>query len=232
VKPAAKRADILEIDSLAGAPGLKKVGILVIDDDQVSQAALTSILDAEGWRVRVVAEIPKAMSELASGQWSLVVVNVGLTDVSGPLFMILKDLAQGEADAPADAEVDDSGPRGIRVLFLVPGPLAGTAKPILTREKLPFFTKPYHLHDFLEKVSDLLVATGSIEDPIRSMSDFNFGSRAQRERTEAKRAPQNPMFASRDDYQMTEEEMLEWERSEAEAKKKSEEEKKERQQRF
>jgi hypothetical protein len=40
------------------------------------------------------------------------------------------------------------------------------------------------------------------------------------------------MFASRDDYQMTEEEMLEWERSEAEAKKKSEEEKKERQQRF
>jgi len=229
MKPAAKWADILEIDSLAGAPGLKKVGILVIDDDEVSQAALTSILDAEGWRVRVVAEIPKAMSELASGQWSLVVVNVGLTDVSGPLFMILKDLAQGEADAPADAVVDDSRPRGIRVLFLVPGPLDSTAKPVLTREKLPFFTKPYHLHDFLEKVSDLLVATGSIEDPIRSMSDFNFGSRAQRERTESKRAPQNPMFASRDDYQMTEEEMLEWERSEAEALKKQEEAKKERQ---
>ncbi len=208
---------------------MKKVGILVIDDDAVSQTALTSILDAEGWRVRVVGEIPKAMAELASGQWSLVIVNVGLTEVAGPLFMILKDLAQGDADAPHDAVLDDSRPRGIRVLFLIPGPLADIAKPVLIREKLPFFTKPYHLHDFLEKVSDLLVATGSIEEPIRVMSDFSFGSRAQRERTEARRAPQNPMFASREEYQMTEEEMLEWERSEAEARKKQEEEKKERQ---
>ncbi len=229
MEPAASPADILQIDSLAGAPVVKKVGILVIDDDASSQGALTSILDAEGWRVRIASEIPKAMAELASGEWSLVIVNVGLTDVTGPLFMILKDLAQGEADAPAGASIDDSRPRGIRVLFLVPGPLAKTAKPVLERERLPFFTKPYHLHDFLEKVSDLLVATGSIEDPIRSMSDFSFGSRAQKERTESKRAPQNPMFASRAEYQMTEEEMLEWERSEAEAKKKQEEELKERQ---
>jgi CheY-like chemotaxis protein len=205
-----------------------RVGILVIDDDTSSQGALTSILDAEGWRVRIASEIPQAMTELASGQWSLVIVNVGLTDVTGPLFMILKDLAQGEADAPIGAALDESQPKGIRVLFLVPGPLAKTAKPILERERLPFFTKPYHLHDFLEKVSDLLVATGSIEDPIRSMSDFSFGSRAQRERTESRKSPSNPMFASRDDYQMTEEEMLEWERSEEEAKKKHQEEMKER----
>jgi CheY-like chemotaxis protein len=206
-----------------------KVGILVIDDDAVSHGALSSILDAEGWRVRVVSEIPKAMTQLASGEWSLVIVNVGLTDVSGPLFMILKDLAQGEADAPPGAKIDDSQPRGIRVLFLIPGPMAKTAKPVLERERLPFFTKPYHLHDFLEKVSDLLVATGSIEDPIRSMSDFSFGSRAQKERTESRKTPSNPMFASREDYHMTEEDMLEWERSEAEAKKKQEEEIKERQ---
>ena len=102
------------------------------------------------------------MSELASGQWSLVVVNVGLTDVSGPLFMILKDLAQGEADAQADAVVGPTipDPAAFGFCSVVPGPLASTAKPVLTREELPFFTKPYHLHDFLEKVSDLLVATG------------------------------------------------------------------------
>jgi CheY-like chemotaxis protein len=205
-----------------------KVGILVIDDDASSQGALTSILETEGWRVRIVSEIPHAMNQLASGEWSLVIVNVGLTGASGPLFMILKDLAQGEADAPAGASVDESRPRGIRVLFLIPEALVADTKPILEREKLPYFSKPYHLHDFLERVSDLLVATGSIEDPIRSMTDFAFGSRAQRERTDLRKSHANPMFASRDDYQMTEEELLEWERSEEEAKKKHEEELKEK----
>ena len=56
-----------------------KVGILVIDDDASSQGALTSILETEGWRVRIVSEIPHAMNQLASGEWSLVIVNVGLT---------------------------------------------------------------------------------------------------------------------------------------------------------
>ena len=104
--------------------------------------------------------------------------------------------------------MDDSRPRGIRVLFLIPEALVADTKPIFEREKLPYFSKPYHLHDFLEKVSDLLVATGSIEDPIRSMTDFAFGSRAQRDRADLhlRKPHANPMFASRDDYQMTEEE--------------------------
>lgn len=205
-----------------------QVGILVVDDDVVSQQALKSILDSEGWRVRIASFVTTAMAELASGEWSLAIVNVGLTEVSGPLFMILKDLAQGVADAPEDAVLDETRPKAIRVLFLVPATMASTARPVLDRESLPYLMKPYHLHDFLEKVSELLVQTGSIEDPIRSMNDFSFGSRKQKERTESKKAPANPMFASRDDYQMTEEEMLEWERSEEEAKKKHEEEMKER----
>ena len=205
-----------------------QVGILVVDDDVVSQQALKSILDSEGWRVRIAPFVTTAMAELASGEWSLVIVNVGLTEVSGPLFMILKDLAQGVADAPEGAVVDKTRPKAIRVLFLVPQTMATTARPVLDRESLPYMMKPYHLHDFLEKVSELLVETGSIEDPVRSMNDFSFGSRKQKERTESKKAPANPMFASRDDYQMTEEEMLEWERGEEEAKKKHEEELKER----
>ncbi len=205
-----------------------QVGILVIEDDVVSQQALKSILDSEGWRVRIAPFVTTAMAELASGEWSLVIVNAALTELAGPLFMILKDLAQGVADAPEDAVIDESRPKGIRVLFLVPQTIEKSARAMLDREKLPYLIKPYHLHDFLEKVSDLLVQTGSIEDPIRSMKDFSFGSLAQKERTHSKKAPANPMFASRDDYQMTEEEMLEWERSEEEAKKKHEEEMKER----
>ena len=106
---------------------MAEVGILIIDDDIVSQRALKNVLDSEGWRVRIVPLVSAAMLELASGQWSLVIVNVAMTDVRGPLFNILKDLAQGDADAlegdadaPEGAEVDAARPKRIRVLFLVP----------------------------------------------------------------------------------------------------------------
>ena len=99
---------------------MAEVGILIVDDDVVSQRALKNILDSEGWRVRIVPLASAAMLELASGEWSLVIVNVAMTDVRGPLFSILKDLAQGAADAPEGASVDESRPKRIRVLFLVP----------------------------------------------------------------------------------------------------------------
>ena len=110
---------------------MAEVGILIIDDDIVSQRALKNVLDSEGWRVRIVPLASAAMLELASGQWSLVIVNVAMTDVRGPLFNILKDLAQGDADAPEGAEVDAARPKRIRVLFLVPLLAAPAAQPIL-----------------------------------------------------------------------------------------------------
>ena len=65
---------------------MAEVGILIIDDDVVSQRALKNVLDSEGWRVRIVPLASHAMAEIASGVWSLVIVNVSLTDVRGPHF--------------------------------------------------------------------------------------------------------------------------------------------------
>src|SRR5256885_3924678 len=56
---------------------------------------------------------------------------------------------------------------GVRVLFLVPELAAPEAQPALEHEQLPYSLKPFHLHDFLEKVSDLLLETGAIPQPIR-----------------------------------------------------------------
>ena len=146
-----------------------------------------------------------------------------LTDVRGPLFNILKDLSQGAADAPDGASIDESRPKRIRVLFLVPMLAVTHAQPILEQESLPYIVKPYHLHDFLGKVSELLVETGTLVDPIRGIGDFSGTGRRQKGVREA-RKKRSSMFAARDDYQMSEEEMLEWERSEEEARKKREKE--------
>jgi PleD family two-component response regulator len=203
---------------------LAEVGILIIDDDIVSQRALKNVLDSEGWRVRIVPLVSAAMLELASGQWSLVIVNVAMTDVRGPLFNILKDLAQGDADALEGAEVDAARPKRIRVLFLVPLLAARDAQPILEKEGVPYLLKPYHLHDFLEKVGELLVEAGVLADPIRSMGDFSPTNRKRRGLRSVQRGKRSSMFASRDDYQMSEEELLEWERTEEEDRKKREKE--------
>ncbi len=91
------------------------------------------------------------------------------------------------------------------------------------RNRLPYIIKPYHLHDFLGKVSELLVETGTLVNPIRGIGDFNGAGRRQQGVRDA-RKKRSSMFAARDDYQMSEEEMLEWERSEEEARKKREKE--------
>jgi CheY-like chemotaxis protein len=216
-------AELVVVRPDPGGVALAEVGILIVDDDVVSQRALKNILDSEGWRVRIVPLASAAMLELASGEWSLVIVNVAMTDVRGPLFNILKDLAQGAADATDDATIDETRPKKIRVLFLVPMLAVSQAQPILEQESLPYLMKPYHLHDFLGKVSELLVETGTLADPIRGIGDFSGGVRRQKGLKDA-RNRRSSMFAARDDYQMSEEEMLEWERSEDDERKKREKE--------
>ena len=193
---------------------MPSVGILIVDDDRSSQAALRELLDAEGWRVGIVPLASQALPELAGGDWSLVIANVSLTGLDGPLFTTLKELSQA-------APVED-GHKRARVLFLVPELAGAIAQPVLEREHVPYALKPFHLHDFLEKVSDLLMETSAIEAPIRNVR-AGFGvhlaarklGRAERE----KAGPQTSgratnMFASREDYQMTEEEMIEYEKQE------------------
>jgi CheY-like chemotaxis protein len=222
-----------------------EVGILIIDDDVASQRALKQVLDSEGWRVRILTRASQALRELASGDWKLVIVNVALTDLHGPVFAILRELALAEPAPPVEKSLETLGaepleepngdgqgngtsPKSLRALFLVPTLAAKDVQPILEREGLPYLLKPYHLHDFLEKVSELLLEAGAIEDPIRSMSDFLGAKKRGRVQRAARNSRRGAMFASREDYQMTEEEMVEWERQEEEERKKREKDQKAR----
>ena len=199
---------------------MAEVGILIVDDDAVTQQALKSLLDSEGWRVRIVEDRSRVLSELASGEWSLAIVNVVLADVRGPLFAILKELSQAEAGPEAPKANDASPRKAFRVLFLVPPEAAPQVQPVLERESLPYSIKPYHLRDFLEKVSDLLMEAGAIAQPIRSIGGLKRSVRRRKDVRSPHDAKRGSMFAARDDYQMTEEEMAEFEREEEEERRK------------
>jgi hypothetical protein len=203
-----------------------EVGILIVDDDIVSQSALKGILDSEGWRVRIVPLASRALAEIATGSWNLVIANIDVLDLEGPLFLTLKDLAQSEG--PQLQETGAPLRRGIRVLFLLPVPASSFKQSMLEREGLPYSLKPYHLHDFLEKVSDLLVEGGAIAEPIRSIGGLVDTRKRRGIIRTARDARRGTMFASREDYQMGEEEIADFERQEEEDKKKREKERKDR----
>jgi CheY-like chemotaxis protein len=211
---------------------MAEVSILVVDNDAASQSALKNLLGSEGWRVRAVSAASDVLNELARGVWNLAIANASLTDPAGPLFAILRELAQADSELALEPSPDDESAeehglaanppppaqnhRRLRVLFLLPPEVVKKVQPILEREALPYVLKPYNLHDLLEKVSDLLLEAGAIDAPIRTIRES-----APRKRTSVRRARRDirsgAMFASRDDYQMSEEEMAEWERQEQEA---------------
>jgi DNA-binding response OmpR family regulator len=195
---------------------VSEVGILIVDDDLANQQALKLVLDSEGWRVRILAQPSQAMAELATGMWDLAIVNAALLDMSGPIFATLKELAQANIATSGHTTSDSvEPPRGkqFRVLFLVPLMGSKEVPLILEREGLPYAFKPYHLHDFLQKAGDLLLESGAIAQPIRGMESF---ARKKRRRDPHSSQAGKKMFASREDYQMTEEEMAEYERQERE----------------
>jgi len=198
---------------------VSEVGILIIDDDIASQRALKLILDSEGWLVRIVPLASQAMGELATGSWDLAIVNVALLDMAGPIFSTLTALAQAQIPAP-EPEVSTEGrqppPRRFRALFLVPLMGSKEVPMLLEREGLPYSFTPYHLHDFLEKVSELLLESGAISEPLRSASGFEHKKRRHDVHSPRDIQGGKKMFASREDYQMTEEEMAEFERQERE----------------
>jgi DNA-binding response OmpR family regulator len=194
---------------------MAEVGILVVDDDVASQQALKNILDAEGWRVRVVPVASQVMAELATGSWNLVIADVGAVDLGGPLFSILKDLAQANLASAEESGVAQR--KNLRVLFLVSLFAAHDARSLLEREGLPYAVKPYHLHEFLEKVSELLVDAGAIAEPMRRNA---FGGKKAKDRRVFRESGRGVMFASRKDYQMTEEEIADFEREEETDRKK------------
>lgn len=183
----------------------RQVGILVLDSDAQGASAVKQILDSEGWRVRIVPDTHMLLAELKTGEWSLVIANISQTGTDGPAFFTLRELAS----VPAS----DGG--RIRVLYLIPELAGGQYVAALEASRLPYVVRPYHLHDFLEKVSDLLVEVKAIEGPIRQVR-HEFGA-LRRKKKQTSRS--TSMFASRDSFSYTDEELAEYERQESEASK-------------
>jgi DNA-binding response OmpR family regulator len=192
---------------------VENVGILIIEDDAASQAALRQVLGSEGWLVEGAASASQALRELATGKWTLVLANIATTGVTGALFVTLRELAMPPEGEAAKAHV--------RVLFLVPEAGAAQATSLLEQEHLPYLVKPFNFHDLLERVSDLLMETEAIGTPLRKVRQegLKFSRRTHRGGRDAGRDGNRNtgMFSNRDDYQMTEEEMTEYERQETAA---------------
>jgi len=194
---------------------LARIGILIIEDDEANQSALRQLLDSEGWYVRIVPVVKHALAELSTGEWSLVILNIAMVGLSSPVYETLRELAL----APAVEE----GKVRARVLFVVPESAALEALPIFERERLPYVVKPFQFHDLLEKVSDLLMEAAALTNPIRRVRhDSSLSERKRQEGRQGREsgnafAPRNTnMFAKRDEYVMTEEEITEYEKSEKE----------------
>jgi DNA-binding response OmpR family regulator len=110
-----------------------------------------------------------------------------------------------------------------RVLFVVPETSATEALPLFERERLPYVVKPFQFHDLLEKVSDLLMEAAALASPIRRVRhDASLSERKRKEGREGRESGNafvqrnTNMFAKRDEYTMTEEEIAEFEKSEKE----------------
>jgi DNA-binding response OmpR family regulator len=183
----------------------REVRILVLDDDAASQGALRQILDSEGWQVRIVPDAKLLMTELKSGEWSLVIANVAMTGLKSPLFVTLRELS--------NVSIQD-GAR-LRVLYVVPELAGSQFVGALEQARLPYVVRPFHLHDFLEKVSDLLVEIKAIEAPLRQVR-HEFGEIRKKKKQTGR---STSMFASRDSFSYTDEELAEYERQESEAAK-------------
>jgi DNA-binding response OmpR family regulator len=181
----------------------RQVGLLVLEDDPRNSAALRQILDSEGWRVRVVQDLPLLHAELKTAEYSLLIANIGLIGLDSTTFQVLRELT---------SVPPEEGGR-LRVLFVVPEMTGGQFVAPLEQARLPYVVRPFHLHDFLEKVSDLLVEVKAIQGPLR-MTRYEFGE-ARKKKKQASRT--TSMFASRDSYSYTEEEIAEYEKQESEA---------------
>jgi len=178
------------------------VNILVLDEEGPSAVALRQVLDSEGWRVRVTADARQLLTELRVGVWSLVIANVALLGVDSPGFLTLREIST--------VPVEEGG--RLRCLFLIPEMTVSQFARTIEQARLPYVVRPYHLHDFLEKVSDLLVEVKAIDAPLRQVR-YEFGGLRKKKRQAAKT---NSMFAARDSYSYTEEELSEYERQESE----------------
>ena len=91
-------------------PAPKQVSLLVLEEDSHNATALKQILDGEGWRVRVVQDLPMLHAELKTAEYSLLIANIALVGLDTATFHVLRELAS--------VNVEEGG--RIRVLYVVP----------------------------------------------------------------------------------------------------------------
>jgi PleD family two-component response regulator len=182
---------------------MSNVGILIVDGDAAGRAAVQQVLSCEDWRIGAAHDAGQALQELATGNWTLVVANTATIGIDGTLYLTLKELAF----APLEP-----GKTRLRVLLVVPEEDAANVQPALERDAMPYTLRPFHFHDFLEKVSDLLMETEAIGAPIRRVrQEGKTSGDAYAQRGAQKAGRSTGMFANRDDYSMTEEEIAAYE---------------------
>ena len=87
----------------------KQVGILVLENDPGNSTALKQILDSEGWRVRIIEDVPMLHVELKTAEYSLLIANVALLGVESTTFQVLRELA--------NVPLEEGG--RLRILFVV-----------------------------------------------------------------------------------------------------------------
>jgi DNA-binding response OmpR family regulator len=182
----------------------RQVGILVLEEDPAMAAGVRQLLDSEGWRVNIVTNSNLLLSELRNGEWALVIANIDAVSTDSAAFITLRELAS----VPSD-----EGGR-VRVLYILPEMTGSKHVKALEDARLPFVARPFHFHDFLEKVSDLLFEVNAIAVPLRQVS-YEFGG-VRKKKAEAKRV--STMFAARDAYSYSEEEVAEYEKQESAGK--------------
>jgi DNA-binding response OmpR family regulator len=180
----------------------RQVAILVLEEDADNAVAVRQLLDSEDWRVNIVTDTDLLLNELRNGKWSLVVANVAVTGIDSAAFTTLRELASVQAD---------EGGR-IRVLFIVPEMADIKYMQTLERVRLPYVVRPFNFHDLIQKVSDLLFEVRAIAVPLRQVGR-EFGV-VRKKKADASRT-NNSMFASRESYSYSEEEVAEYERQEA-----------------
>jgi DNA-binding response OmpR family regulator len=180
----------------------RQVAILVLEESAENAAAVRQLLDSEGWRVHIVADTNLLLNELRNGEWALVVANVAVVGTDGAAFAMLQELAS--------VPVEEGG--RIRVLFILPEMADIKYMQVLERVRLPYVVRPFNFHDLIQRVSDLLFEVHAIAAPLRQVGR-EFGV-VRKKKLEAS-STNNSMFASRESYSYSEEEVAEYERQEA-----------------
>lgn len=193
--------------------GSREVHVLILDKDKSLLSAIWHALDSDGWQIRGAGDPKQALRALASQEWTLVIANAAITGLRGALFETLKELSQAAAV--------EGSIRRARVLFLVPEEIALEARSALEAAHLPYTCKPINLHDLLEKISDLMLEAQALEQPIRRVKEQRGRKKGRQDSGVFSKRKLPEMFAAREDYSLTEEELAEFERAEAASRKSS-----------